>query len=143
MDALFEKISRLSLEEKALIFRRTEEMVSSGRDQYLTDAVESVVEAMTVTGHPIYVVMEVFADALGYASASKMISSPPGSGKAKTRRKAVPIYKDPTNPDNVWSGRGRPPAWYQNFIEGGGNSEDVKIAATPKEIIPSASPVVA
>lgn len=28
-------------------------------------------------------------------------------------------YRDPENPDNVWSGRGRPPKWMQDQIDAG------------------------
>jgi DNA-binding protein H-NS len=33
-------------------------------------------------------------------------------------------FRDPANPDNVWSGRGRPTQWLQDYIEAGRERDD-------------------
>lgn len=53
--------------------------------------------------------------------------------KAATRRKPVPKYRNPDNPDQTWSGRGHVPSWMrvarargvsdQELLISGGNSE--------------------
>ena len=54
-----------------------------------------------------------------------------GSSKAKTKsskRRNTPLppkYKNPDNPSENWSGRGRQPEWYKKAIEAG---------KTPKEM---------
>jgi len=51
-----------------------------------------------------------------------------GSEKPKTpRAKVAPVYRDPENPENTWSGRGRQPKWLVAALEGGKKIEDFKI----------------
>lgn len=41
----------------------------------------------------------------------------------KVRKPAKPKYQNPANPDEVWSGRGKPPKWMQAHLEGGGEKD--------------------
>ena len=34
-----------------------------------------------------------------------------GRGRGKARAKVAPKYRDPKNPENTWTGRGRMPRW--------------------------------
>lgn len=45
------------------------------------------------------------------------------------RRKAtgVPMYRNPDNPDETWTGRGRKPGWLINRLESGTSLDDMKI----------------
>lgn len=40
-----------------------------------------------------------------------------------------PKYRNPDNPNDVWSGRGKPPNWYKSAIESGMNKADMLIPA--------------
>jgi len=41
-------------------------------------------------------------------------------GKAKKGKGSVPPkYRDPKNPENTWTGRGRPPRWLAAAMKGG------------------------
>jgi DNA-binding protein H-NS len=42
----------------------------------------------------------------------------------KTRSSATIKYRDPKNPANVWSGRGRPAKWLAEYMEKGKKKED-------------------
>jgi DNA-binding protein H-NS len=43
-----------------------------------------------------------------------------GIGRRKRTSVSVQIkYRDPSNPDNTWNGRGRPPRWLQDYINAG------------------------
>lgn len=50
-----------------------------------------------------------------------------GSAK-KVTTKAPPKYRDPANPDNTWSGRGKPPKWMDAAVKGGKSKADFLIA---------------
>ena len=60
----------------------------------------------------------------------------PPSGKAAAqgpRRKAAQKYRNPEDPSETWSGRGRPPRWVQAALAEGQSLDDFAIpaAATP------------
>lgn len=41
------------------------------------------------------------------------VLGPAGSARRSTKGRAVPIkFRDPKNPENAWSGRGRTPKWF-------------------------------
>jgi DNA-binding protein H-NS len=49
-------------------------------------------------------------------------------GKAKGRKSKTPAkYRNPENPSQEWSGRGRQPAWYKNAISSGKKPESLEI----------------
>lgn len=51
-----------------------------------------------------------------------------GTEKAKTpRAKVEPKYRDPSNPENTWTGRGRKPKWVAEALESGESLEDFMI----------------
>src|SRR5512133_1254646 len=54
----------------------------------------------------------------------------PAGGKAKpqsSRAKVLPKYRNPDNPDETWSGRGRQPKWVQAALAEGQTLEDLTI----------------
>lgn len=40
------------------------------------------------------------------------------------RSRGEPRYRDPGNPDNTWSGHGRPPKWLAEMIEAGKDKDE-------------------
>jgi DNA-binding protein H-NS len=52
-------------------------------------------------------------------------------GKRKSNGKAKPLYRDPANPNNTWSGRGKPSKWLAEYIKQGRKKEEFKIASEP------------
>ena len=44
------------------------------------------------------------------------------------RAKVLPKFRNPENPDEVWSGRGRQPRWVQAALAGGETLSDLAIA---------------
>lgn len=50
-------------------------------------------------------------------------------GQKKNRKPPPNSYRDPNNPDNVWTGRGPRPAWLKNAIAHGGKLEDFAVPA--------------
>lgn len=48
--------------------------------------------------------------------------------KTATKRGPVaPKYRDPSNAQNTWTGRGRKPKWVEAFLNGGGRLEQITI----------------
>lgn len=48
-------------------------------------------------------------------------------GAGNTKRKVAPKYKDPKDPTNLWTGRGRRPLWVQAALDEGKTLEDLAI----------------
>ena len=46
---------------------------------------------------------------------------------AKTRGPVAPEYRDPKDPDNTWTGRGRKPKWVEAFLNSGGQLQQIVI----------------
>lgn len=69
-----------------------------------------------------------FADALGISVAEMFgikVDQPP-ERRTKKRRDAVK-FRDPDNPGNTWSGRGRLPKWLQEKIDQGGTKDQFQV----------------
>lgn len=48
-------------------------------------------------------------------------------GTTKKRGPVAPKYRDPSNSQNTWTGRGRQPKWVVAFLTGGGLLEQIII----------------
>lgn len=70
-----------------------------------------------------------FADALGITVAEMFgIQAEPQPARRSKKRREAPIkYRDPDNPDNTWTGRGKPPKWLQERIDQGGTKEQFQV----------------
>jgi len=55
----------------------------------------------------------------------------PKARKPKTpndgRAKVAPKYRNPENPEQTWSGRGRSPKWVEAYLAAGGSLENITI----------------
>ena len=45
----------------------------------------------------------------------------------KKRGPVAPKYRDPSNAENTWTGRGRTPRWVEAFLNDGGRLEQITI----------------
>lgn len=48
-------------------------------------------------------------------------------GKKSTGKTAVPKYRNPQDPSQTWTGRGRQPAWYKSAIAAGKDASEMEI----------------
>lgn len=46
---------------------------------------------------------------------------------SKPRSKRPPKFANPQNPEQTWSGMGRQPEWYKEYLAGGGQEKDLLI----------------
>ena len=51
----------------------------------------------------------------------------PNGGIPKKKNKVAPVYRDPENLENTWTGRGRKPKWLAEAIEAGADIESFRI----------------
>lgn len=49
------------------------------------------------------------------------------SAKSDGRAKVAPKYRNPANPEETWTGRGRKPKWVEAHLEAGGALDDILI----------------
>lgn len=67
---------------------------------------------------------------VSFAKAGKPAGGKAGAGTTVSPRgKAVQKYRNPDNPAETWSGRGRPPKWAQAALDQGQTLEDLLIPA--------------
>lgn len=50
-----------------------------------------------------------------------------GGKPGKSRQPLPPMYSNPENPEQTWSGRGARPKWFKKALEGGKSADDLKI----------------
>jgi DNA-binding protein H-NS len=53
--------------------------------------------------------------------------APRAKRNADGRAKVAPKYRNPNNPEETWSGRGRAPGWMAAHLEAGGQKADLAI----------------
>ncbi|MFN8680291.1 H-NS family nucleoid-associated regulatory protein [Paracoccus sp. P2] len=66
--------------------------------------------------------VEALARELGYSFA-ELVDAP-----VKGKRVSSARYRHPENPSLTWSGMGRKPAWFNDWLAAGKSAEDLKIA---------------
>ena len=67
---------------------------------------------------------------VGYEAEFRKMGKAAGTGQAAgSRAKVAPKYRNPNNPDETWSGRGRPPKWVQRLQAEGVAMDEITIAA--------------
>lgn len=59
-------------------------------------------------------------------SLSELVGSS-GAKKARAKKASVAKYKNPANPDQTWSGRGRQPGWIKEALAAGKSLADFAI----------------
>jgi DNA-binding protein H-NS len=66
----------------------------------------------------------------GSKTAKKPASDKPAAtrkAKGDGRAKVAPKYRNPNNPEQTWTGRGRSPKWVAEHIAAGGSKDDLAI----------------
>jgi len=60
-------------------------------------------------------------------STDELVQHLRGQHRKPSTGKVPPKYRDPANPANLWSGRGKRPRWLQDYLDGGGTLDDCLI----------------
>lgn len=68
-----------------------------------------------------------FAKSLGLTRAD--LAAHYGAKKRVNQKPPTPKYRNPGDPTQTWSGRGRKPAWVAEYLEQGGKLQELRIAS--------------
>lgn len=71
--------------------------------------------------------MEKMAKERGFGSLDALFGNSEPEGKKKQRASVPPKYRNPENPEETWTGRGRQPKWVVAAIAAGAKLEDLLI----------------
>jgi DNA-binding protein H-NS len=70
---------------------------------------------------------ELFGKSTAAAPAARKSRKAAGAGKRRSLGKVPPKYQNPANPDETWTGRGRPPRWLAAELAAGKTLESFLI----------------
>jgi DNA-binding protein H-NS len=104
------ELEHLSLNELQVLRVRVDQEIEKRRIQVRKEGLEKIKSIAAEYG--------LSADELKSLSANK-VSSKRGS--------VAPKYRDPNNPEQTWTGRGRKPKWVEAFLNTGGQLEQITI----------------
>jgi DNA-binding protein H-NS len=60
----------------------------------------------------------------------KPLETGPGAHQQQQCRRVLPKYRNPSDPEETWSGRGKRPRWLVSALMAGAKIEDFEIAAS-------------
>lgn len=72
-----------------------------------------------------------------FARKGRKSKSNGAAGGPKTAIK--PLYRDPANSNNVWTGRGKPKKWLADYIAAGRSKDEFKIKDVPADPVSGAA----
>lgn len=116
-------LSRLSAKELASLIRDAQKRKTVvAKRPPITKVRAQLVKAAQKAGYSI--------DELFGTAAPKATRAPRAAKAAKSAAKGskvAPKYRDPANPANTWTGRGKQPRWLAEYTNGGRKVEDFLI----------------
>lgn len=73
--------------------------------------------------------MNTMAKERGFAGLDALLKAEEGGSAkaAKPRKSIAPKYRNPLNPDQTWTGRGRKPKWVEEMLAAGGSLDEALI----------------
>jgi DNA-binding protein H-NS len=105
------EIENLSIEELKNLQEEAEALIASKKDQAIVDAYNQIIEIAENVGFSVEQLLEFGAQK-----------------RKKSARKIVePRYRNKSNPEETWTGRGKQPRWLVAEIENGAKLEDFLI----------------
>ncbi|WP_111828370.1 H-NS histone family protein [Acinetobacter colistiniresistens] len=104
-------ISDLSVEDLKRLQAEAEALIASKKDQAIEDAYNQIIA---------------IADAIGY-SVEELLEVGEQKRKKTTRKAVEPRYRNKSNVEETWTGRGKQPRWLVAELEKGAKLEDFLI----------------
>ncbi|EPF75142.1 DNA-binding protein [Acinetobacter gyllenbergii] len=104
-------ISDLSVEDLKRLQAEAEALIASKKDQAVEDAYNQIIA---------------IADAIGY-SVEELLEVGEQKRKKTTRKAVEPRYRNKSNAEETWTGRGKQPRWLVAQLEKGAKLEDFLI----------------
>lgn len=110
-------ISRLSYAELVELNKQLEQQISAKRGEELKVLVDGFAKKLEAAGFTVAEGVDALRPYLGSVSAPK-----------KAGGVAPVLYRDPANPANTWSGRGRAAGWLAAYEEQGRSRDEFRVA---------------
>lgn len=110
-------VSKLSYAELLQLSKELEQQISEKRDEELKVLVDGFAKKVQASG---FTVDEALVALQPYTAATKRKSNQAGSS-------APVLYRDPSNPENTWSGRGRAAKWISDYEAAGRSRDEFKV----------------
>ena len=107
----------------ALINQAKKRKTTLSKRKPIAQARKRVMQAAKNEG---YTIAELFGGASAAPAESRTRSSAPRKAR-KTTGKVAPKYRNPENPNETWTGRGRQPRWLTAFTDAGRNRDEFLI----------------
>lgn len=111
-------ISRLSYAELVALNKQLEQQIYEKRGEELKVLVDGFAKKLEAAGFSVAEGVEALRPYLPRSAEVKRA----GSGQAPV------LYRDPANPQNTWSGRGRAAGWLAAYEEQGRSRDEFKVA---------------
>lgn len=109
-------LKAMTTKELTKLKKDVEKALKSAQDRARRDALKAVEKAAAEFGFS-------FDELSGKAKPKPAKKAP----KKKARAKAAPKYRNPSNPEQTWSGRGRQPLWFKQAVSGGTDPSALEI----------------
>jgi len=110
-------VSKLSYSELLNLSKELDQQIAAKRAEELKVLADGYVKKMEAAGFSVEEAVEALQPYLGKTAAAKKRSA----------SAAVPLYRDPANPADTWSGRGLPARWLANYEAQGRSREEFRI----------------
>lgn len=110
-------VSKLSYAELLQLSKALEQQIAEKRDEELKVLVDGFAKKVQASG---FTLDEALVALQPYTAATKRKSSQVGSS-------APVLYRDPSNPENTWSGRGRAAKWLSDYEAEGRSRDEFKV----------------
>ena len=107
-------LSSLSKSELAALQRQVQKAMSKSEARRKKDALKAVEQAVKEFGFSVQ-------DLLPFASKSKQKSA------SSRRNDTGAKFRNPENPEETWSGRGRRPGWFKAQLEAGQSEDALRV----------------
>lgn len=110
-------VSKLSYAELLQLSKELELQIGEKRDEELKVLVDGFAKKVQASG---FTVDEAMVALQPYTAATRRESNQAGSS-------APVLYRDPSNPENTWSGRGRAAKWISDYEAAGRSRNEFKV----------------
>lgn len=103
-------LNNMSIQELESLIEQAQEMIEQKREQAIVKARADIEKIAASTG----------------CTVQELLGVRPGRGRGRqaAAKKTVPDkYRNPKDPSQTWSGRGKRPRWLQEMLENGGKLE--------------------
>ncbi|WP_431101207.1 H-NS family nucleoid-associated regulatory protein [Roseateles noduli] len=112
-------VSRLSYAELVALRSELEQQIDEKRGEELKVLVDGFAKKLEAAGFSVVEGVEALAPYVGVA----------GKRGRESRTEAPVLYRDPVNPSNTWSGRGRAAKWLADYEAQGRSRQEFKVGA--------------